>query len=243
MKFCIRLLTFLTSAALLLGCASSPNAVAIDPSNIAEKFDVSEVTTTNMLDLTRSCLGANIQTQVTESLLKDFPIRSGFSVVSNSQSKNYAYFFASSMTCIRQTARGYPILAAEAFNRTVVPVGVPDSIKLEWDKKIAARIASHGTARVLYLYNNGNGHSAIYWVKLDDKGVLHYGSDFKRAGQFQVSDYDFQFSHPNITSVSTVSYQNGTVYRKGFMQHRVNAVSALNTGGNSAPTRATPLPK
>ncbi len=225
----------------VVGCATTPST--FEPSNMAEKFEVKNLTVNSIASEARACLGYEIQNQMLAAIQKDFPVRSGFSIVRNPNSSQFVYFFASSMACIPLSKQGFPILAAEALTETVVPIGVPNDVKLDWDKKIVARIASRGTARVLYVYPNGNAQSAVYWVKPDEQGAIHYGTDFRRAGQFQAADYDFQFTHPSLSGTTTITYQNGTMFRKGFLQHRLAASNTQSPSSTPIPTRATPLPR
>jgi hypothetical protein len=121
--------------------------------------------------------------------------------------------------CIQQSEKHFPILAAEALNKTVNPSGVPPDVADEWNQKIAAEIAKTGYVTVNYSFENGNAFVAKYWVDTNRNAAeeILYFSEFKRTGQWQAEPSQLKFSHPGMTSVLVTKY--GDRHAKSFIHH------------------------
>ena len=122
--------------------------------------------------------------------------------------------------CLQKSSNRQPIFAAEVFFKTINPVGVPPEVTDRWYKELALLIATKGSANVAYVFSNGNASIASYWVKsFPVESALNYSNNNKKAGTWESEVLDAKFSHPAMTSVSTI--QRNNLYEKvNPIQHR-----------------------
>jgi len=119
--------------------------------------------------------------------------------------------------CVPKSTNGYPILATEAFQDTVNPSPVPTRVAEQWYKQIATLIAQKGSAKVAYVFDNGNAALADY---SSTKGSeLHYSLSFKKAGGWETEKLDAKFSDKAMQSCSIRQY-GGKFEKSYFLLHR-----------------------
>lgn len=124
----------------------------------------------------------------------------------------------SSGVCLRRSSAGYPIFAVESFYATVNPQGVPQQIADEWYRRIAERIASHGTARVAYHGREGTIFLATYRVKAPRGHMLEYELQLFKADT-PPPPADLSFRHATLHAVSLT--KRGDRAQKPFpLDHR-----------------------
>lgn len=151
------------------------------------------------------------------------PLPRGTTVIhGHERDAGYLVVTGSTAVCIAQSEGKHPILAGEAFYKTINPSGVPPDVSEGWYLQIAAAIARTGTASVIYKFSNGNAQLSKYWIEpaSSSPSSLSYWTEFKRAGEWSAAPSDIVLSHPALASVSSIKY--GSQFSKPFLSHRFN---------------------
>jgi hypothetical protein len=227
-SFLLRL-SGLLLAAVLAGCATQPR---VDPTKTGyvpltqiqpkPRFDTVALTSANFGEVAKSCISTWGDT-ATQRIISDGQISAprGSTVVhSHSAHASYLVVVGSLGFCVQQSERGYPILASEAFYKTVNPEGPTAAVTDAWYAQIAERLASEGSATAIYPFPNGNAYVTKYWFPPSTGSVisLNYSADFKRAGQWSAIPSDIVLVHPATSTFSVVQYNNR--HAKNFLAHR-----------------------
>lgn len=192
------------------GCVSQPQRVFPPPTDyvpikevqIQSRFPTVEVTGDTLgVEANRCVPQLNGDTPSIRAKLKDFPNRNIVSF-EHMSSANMFILRQTTAVCLQRSSEKFPIFASEAFLETANPKGVPPDVTEEWYKKIALLIASKGSAKIAYVFDNGNAFSVSYWVEVSPGFALDYSSVFRKAGTWEAERLDAQFSHPSMTSVA-----------------------------------------
>lgn len=192
---------FLTLAACLgpmTDCRAASDEISI-PSTLTHVL----LTKETLAPEVTKCLPAVNQT-ILSSVVADFPQSSGITTVQN----NDGYFVISNTSgyCIQKSANKYPIFAVEAFYMTANPSNeVPTEVTEKWYREIATLIAKKGTAKVAFVFSNGNAMRVDYSIK---DAYLLYPHSFKKAGEWEAEQIDAKFSHAMMNSFDATEYNN-----------------------------------
>lgn len=215
--------------AFLGGCAATPattfapptDYVPLDQIQIQNRFDVVDVNAVNLGVQAYQCVPQlNAASKNVSQTAGRLPLpRNTIVALSHVSSANALVISGSKAICIHQSAARYPIFAGEAFVETVNPSGVPPGITDGWYAQIAKRMAEQGRVTVAYVFANGNADIASYWVEAPNKNALQYSREFKKAGTWETGTYDFRFSHPGLTSVSSTK-RNNSALKVDFIGYR-----------------------
>lgn len=216
-------------AALLAACATPPRTdaskigyVPLAQVKAKTKFDTVVLTGANFGEVAKSCISTWRDT-ATNRIVADgkFLAPRGSTVVhSHSGHASYLVIVDNLGFCVQQSERGYPILAADAFYKTVNPEGPPPDVTDAWYVQIAEIIAREGKATVIYKFPNGNAYVARYWLPTSAGSVisLNYSAEFKRSGEWAAAPSDIVLAHPATSTFSVVQY--GGRHTKSFLGHR-----------------------
>lgn len=179
--------------------------VPLDQIRIANRFEVTEINAANIGVAAYRCVpqlsaaSKNVSDTGAKLPLPRGMVRS----LSHLSSANSFMIVGSQAICIHQSAAHYPIFAAEAFSDTINPSSVPPTVTDGWYAQIARRMAEAGRVTVAYVFPNGNADIASYWVEGSNKNAIHYAREFKKAGTWESGSYDFRFSHPSLTTITS----------------------------------------
>lgn len=194
------------------GFAPPVDYVPLDQVQIANRFEIVSVNAANLGVEAQRCVPtlppASKSVADTAGRLP-LPVTTVITLAHLSSSSSFV-ISGTRAVCIRQSAAQYPIFAAEAFTSTVNPSGVPPTVTDGWYAQIAKRIAETGRVTVAYVFSNGNANVASYWVEAPNKNTIRYASEFKKAGTWETDTYDFRFSNPSLSGVSSTK-RSGTV--------------------------------
>eukprot|EP01136_Pigoraptor_vietnamica_P019722 Opistho-1_new@67673 len=227
-SFALRL-SGLLFAALLVGCATPPRVdtaktgyVPVTQIQAKTRFDTVALTSANFGAVAKSCISTWRDT-ATQRIISEGQISAprGSTVVhSHSAHASYLVVVGNLGFCVQQSERGYPILASEAFYKTVNPEGPPAAVTDAWYAQIAELLAREGSATAIYTFSNGNAYVTKYWFATTPGSVisLNYSADFKRAGQWSATPSDIVLTHPATSTFSVVQYNNR--HAKNFLAHR-----------------------
>ncbi len=200
---------------------SSAANVPLDRIQIQDRFEVIDVNSANLGREAHRCvpqLAADAKA-VTDTAPK-LPLPRGNTVaLSHLNGSSWLVVYGATAICIPRSAAGYPIFAGEAFVATVNPSGVPPTVTDGWYAQIARRLAEKGRVSVAYVFSNGNATIATYWVEPTAKNFLYYAGEFKKVGTWENNTYDFRFTDPNMSSVSSVKRGNAS-QKMNLIQHR-----------------------
>lgn len=229
----------LASAIFLSACIIQPgkplppaDAVPILKIKIPARFEPIELTADTLRSEVQKCVttespDASLPVNVTAN----FPDDTVTHVFSHPGSASQFVLSGSTGLCLRKSVTGYPIFAAEAFINTISPIGIPADVQEGWNQKLATIIAIQGKARVAYVFNNGAGIVARYWVETRPFHVLHYVSEgFKKKEVLELESLDERFSHPALRGVSTtnrsvpLSKQPGANSKSRLLSHRTETL-------------------
>ncbi len=227
-SFSLRL-SGLLLAALLAGCATPPRVdtaktgyVPVTQIQAKPRFDTVALTSANFGEVAKACISTWRDT-ATQRIISEGQISAprGSTVVhSHSAHASYLVVVGNLGFCVQQSERAYPILASEAFYKTVNPEGPPAAVMDAWYAQIAERLAREGSATAIYPFPNGNAYVTKYWFPPTTGSVvsLNYSADFKRAGQWSATPSDLLLAHPATSTFSVVEYNSR--YAKNFLAHR-----------------------
>jgi hypothetical protein len=196
--------------AFVSGCATPPpkyfpppsDYVPLDQIQIASRFDTVEVTPDTLGTEVVKCVPQmNPDSQGIKKVLQGFP-SANINAFGHASSSRIFILHRTTGTCMQRSAAKFPIFAAEAFVGTVSPSGVPPDVVDGWYKQIAMQIARKGTAKVAFVFNNGNAFVANYWVEATADFSLYYSSAFRKAGTWETENFDARFSDSTLSSIS-----------------------------------------
>jgi hypothetical protein len=172
----------LTSAILLVFAlvATAPPALAqatndqYGANKIQSKFDVIKLKKETFGTEVNKCIPTiSADSSFLEDSIKDFP-SNGIRTYRNPAVASIFVVHQTTGLCLKLSPEKHPIFAAEAFVKTVDPKGVPQNVVDGWHKQIAATIAQKGSARIAYVFSNGNAFIVNYSVKSDSPYELMY---------------------------------------------------------------------
>ncbi|MFN3738844.1 hypothetical protein [Hydrogenophaga sp.] len=200
----------------LTGCANPPRKIFPPPTDyvkrddirIEDQFVLVKLDAKNLGEEAVKCVSsAEAGSALLQKLATSLPLPPGrMTTFFHAGSASTFMVYRDSATCIRQSEDRYPILAAEAFRDTVTPKGPQPDVTVDWNRKIARKLALSGMVRVAYVMTNGNAFLANYWVEEElPRTTLRYSKAFRKAGEWENEAVDFRFSHPNIQSVEVVT--------------------------------------
>jgi hypothetical protein len=202
----------------LVGCGPTPGRqfatptdyVPMDQIQIQNRFVPVEVSAASLGIEVNRCVPALAPTsQAVVQTASKLPLARGTTTVISHLSSSKAFVVSGSTgVCVAQSANHYPIFAGEAFLSTANPAGVPPDVTDGWYTQIARRIAENGRVTAAYVYPNGNAYVASYWVESPNKYNIQYAAEFKKAGTWEATTYDYRFSNPSLTTVSVTKRNN-----------------------------------
>lgn len=211
----------------LTGCAAPQNSrfppahdhVPISMIQIASRFDTMEITRENIVQEASKCVPkTNVDSQSIKRLLSDFPSKNIRAIGHVSTSRQFILQRTTAI-CLQRSTNKYPIFAAEAFIDTVNPRGVPPDVTDGWYKQLALLIATKGSAKVAYQFENGNAFIATYWVESNPAFGLFYTHVFKKAGEWETDNIDTKFLHASMSGVSEIK-RSGASEKNYVLSHR-----------------------
>jgi hypothetical protein len=197
---------FVTTAPLALAQATSNGT-----NQIQSKFDVIKLEKETLRTEVNKCIPAiSADSSLLKDGIKDFP---GNAITTYQGSKAASVFvvFRTTGLCLKLSPKKYPIFAAEAFIKTVSPDGVPQNVVDDWYKRVAATIAQKGSAKIAYVFNNGNAFIVNYSVKSDSPYQLMYLSQFKKAGTWESEKLDSKFTHASLSGVTESKWNEQSI--------------------------------
>lgn len=188
------------------------------------KFETVPLTRENFGATAKSCMPSWTE-RGTATVLGNWklPLPRGTNVIhGHERDASYLLVTGNIGVCIALSEGKYPILAGEAFYKTVNPFGVPPDVSEGWYLQLAAAVARTGTASAIYKFSNGNAQISKYWVdpNVSAPSSLSYWTEFKRAGEWSATPSDIVLAHPALSSVSSTKY--GSQFVKPFLSHRFN---------------------
>lgn len=208
-----------TSSSTPSNFAPPTDYVPLDQIQIVNRFEVVDVTAANLDAEARRCVPTmppNAKS-VTDTAGKLPLARGHITGLAHLSSSSTLVIVGGRAICIRQSAARFPIFAADALTATVNPSGVPPTVTDGWYAQIVRRLAETGRVTVAYAFPNGNAEIASYWVEPASKNAIHYAREFKRAGSWESGTYDFRFSNPSLSGVSST--------KRGTSMSRIDFIS------------------
>lgn len=211
-----KMFTYSICTTLLLACAAPQNKTFAPPTDfvpnnqitIPSKFKLVTLTKDNFFYEANKCVQSyNPDAAALRKVLDKFPSDDVMGAGHVRSSKTFIVHQTRGF-CLERSASNFPILAAEAIDKTVNPQGAAPQITDNWNKQIAMLIAIKGTAKVAYTFSNGNAFIATYWVSSSNNTSLLYSSEFKKAGAWENEVLDRRFNHPTSTTVSETKRGN-----------------------------------
>jgi hypothetical protein len=203
-------------AATLAGCAAPHRAavppptdyVPIDRLEISSQFPTVELTRETLAAAINQCVPqVKVDSSGSRSALSQFP-SNNVVLIGHLSSANQFWVNKTTGFCLRTSSAKFPILAGEAFIETVNPKGVPPDVTDGWYRQIALRMASRGSAKVAYVFENGNAFVVDYWMESNRGATLRYSSALRKAGTWETETIDFRFTHPALSAVSETKRGN-----------------------------------
>lgn len=204
------------------------DAVPILRISIPARFDTVPLTVETLRDEVLKCLPTESrEARLSFDVTANFPETNAVRAFEHWRTANRFIADGASGFCLHYSVAGYPVLAAEAFLHTINPVGVAGEVQEEWNRRLATMIAIQGAARVAYVYANGSGLVARYWVEGKGTPMLHYASEGYRSKEALLQEQlDAVFSDSGLRGVSTVrrslplSRQAGANTKRRLLAHR-----------------------
>ncbi|MDR2451585.1 MAG: hypothetical protein LBE85_07430 [Candidatus Accumulibacter sp.] len=194
----------LTTAILLVFAfvATAQATDTVQTETIQNKFNVINLKKETFGAEVNKCIPAiSVDSPLLKDSIKDFPSNA----ITTYRSSGVASVFVAHRTtglCLKLSPGKHPIFAAEAFIETVNPVGVPQNVVDDWYKRIAATIAQKGSAKIAYVFDNGNAFFVNYSVESDSPCQLMYSLQFKEAGTWESEKLDSKFTHASLSNIS-----------------------------------------
>ena len=202
-------LTFAACLAPLTDCRAAADEISI-PSTFTHVLLTKQTVSSEV----SKCLPA-ISEKMLSNIASDFPHTGSIATVQSSN--GYFVIAETSGYCIQKSANNHPILATEAFYKTANPPSeVPTETTEKWYTEIATAIAQKGTAKVAYVFSNGNAMIVDYSVK---GAYLLYPHSFKNAGEWESEGIDMKFSDKKMDSFDATQY-NSKSEKSNLLLHR-----------------------
>ncbi|MFA6014363.1 MAG: hypothetical protein WC742_04785 [Gallionellaceae bacterium] len=214
-------------AVLLVGCAEFPPKAFPPPNDYVPISQVQITSRFNSVEVTRETLGLEVNkcvpqlaadSQGVREQLQKFPSNDSWGV-GQASSANIFLLRKTTAVCLQKSSEKFSIFAAEAFFDTVNPHGVPPDVIDDWYKQIALFITAKGTAKIAYVFGNGNAFIVNYWIEKPLEFGMFYSSVNKKAGEWERENLDAKFSHPSMDSVS-VTKRSGRSEKMDPLSHR-----------------------
>jgi hypothetical protein len=210
----------LTALVLFAGAFLAAPLAATQEIQIKSKFDAVELTKETFGTEVNKCIPAIAADSpfLRDSVNKDFPVND-FRTISNSAVASVFVVYQRTAFCLKLSAGKHPIYATEAFIKTVSPGGPPEKVVEGWYRQIATLIAQKGSARIAYVFANGNAFIANYSAETDSPRRLLYSSEFRKAGDWESEKLDNRFTHASLSEV-TVTKWNDKEVKPFLLLHR-----------------------
>lgn len=205
----------------LAGCAASPvekaksELIPASQIRIADRFDTREVNTINLAEVVVNCLpgaqndSSNIQ-RIQEGLDE---AKKNIQIFGRWDSSRMFAVFKDQAWCMHRSEGGWPILAGEALQYTVDPVGPSKEVIEDWYRQIVLRLATVGEARVAYnMPNNSHAVLVTYWISFSFPRIeINYRHQHRVRGTWENELLDLQFTHVQLQDIKTVKWGEGTI--------------------------------
>jgi hypothetical protein len=186
---------------------------------IKSKFDTVKLTKETYGTEVAKCIPTfSADSSFVKDHLKNFPF-DGFMTHTNSSVASVFVAHQTTGLCLKLSPGKYPIYAAEAFVETVNPEGPPEKVIDGWYKQIAALIARKGSAKIAYVFGNGNAFIANYSVESDRPYRLSYSTQFNKAGAWENEKLDAKFTHASLSNISETK-RDGQGVKPYVLLHR-----------------------
>lgn len=189
------------------------DAIPLRTIKIQSHFDIVDITPTNFREILVQCIPQIGTTPNAITFPPESVVNSSYSSASSSR---IFLLKKSSGLCLYRSSTNFPIFAGDAFIATVNPVGVPDDVADRWNKQLATLVAQQGTARVAFIFNNGQASIVKYWINPSTPLELNYTSQQKSAGEWESQELDARFSDAALTSVSLANANTKGEGKKKF---------------------------
>lgn len=196
--------------------AQPEDYVPLEQVMIPSQFETVEVNSNNFADELGKCL------HKVDQNLPDFKKiqEMGFGAFEHPGSGNLFLITRTTAICLTRSSEKRFIFAAESFQGTVTPEGVPEKILDGWYKEISKTIASKGSAEIIYALNDGSAHLVRYWAR---SFSLEYWTESRGKGEWENEKVDLHFSHPSLSSVvaKKTEYGRSATWKLFPIAHRL----------------------
>lgn len=205
------ILTLVACLAPVTNCPAATNEI-----DIPNTFTHILLTKQTVADEVAKCL-PSVSQEMVSNIAGKFPQSDSITTV---QTKDgYFVILNTNGYCIQKSSNDYPILAIEAFYNTANPSKeVPAEVTEKLYKKIAVLIAQKGTAKVAFVFTNGNAMIVDYSVK---DAYLLYPHHFKKSGEWESEKIDIKFNDKRMKTFHSTKYDNQE-QKKYLLAHRNN---------------------
>lgn len=197
------------------GCATAPPKTFPPPTDyvplsrvqILDRYNKISLNPSNLREEIRKCVPQiGDESASIKGAMADFPSRNVRGLGHISSSRRFLLKNTTGV-CLEASSEKFPIFAAETFEETANPKGVPPDVTYRWYREIGFHIASKGVSKVAYVFASGNANIVSYWAKANS-AVLEYSSELKKVGTWETETLDARYAHPSLNAFEEFKRNN-----------------------------------